>query len=265
MCRQTGVKPSLPDIGRRYGLDRHTVARHWGEGPSPHDGRGGRVSALDEVRDVMLEKAALPGITKRAIHEYLPDRRADLGLPGHSAFTEYRRRTGIEAGASAREAHPRFETAPGASCSSTGGGLSMHDRRGRRWGFDVFTATLSWSRPHVLAHSTSKAADALPGCLVEAPELIGGVPEECLTDNTSAPAAVSGGRRRKSERAWRSAREAGSGLALCRPRSPGAKGEDESANRLVGRPPAYEGDLEGEPELVSLIARPQARCDAECV
>lgn len=72
------------------------------------------MSALDEVRDVMLERAALPGITKRAIHEYLPDRRADLGLPGHSAFTEYRRRTGIEAGASAREAHPRFETAPGA-------------------------------------------------------------------------------------------------------------------------------------------------------
>ncbi len=139
----------------------------------------------------------------------------------------------------------------------------MHDRRGRRWDFDVFTATLSWSRPHVLAHSTSKAADALPGCLVEAPELIGGVPEECLTDNTSAPVTVSGGRRRKSERAWRSAREAGSGLALCRPRSPGTKGEDESANRLVGRPPAYEGDLEGEPELVSLIARPQARCDAE--
>ena len=40
MCRQTGVKPSLPDIGRRYGLDRHTVARYWREGPSPHDGRG---------------------------------------------------------------------------------------------------------------------------------------------------------------------------------------------------------------------------------
>lgn len=87
------------------------------------------MSALDEVRDVMLERAALPGITKGAIHEYLPDRRADLGLPGHSAFTEYRRRTGIEAGASAREAHPRFETAPGASCSSTGGALGARQAR----------------------------------------------------------------------------------------------------------------------------------------
>lgn len=262
--RQTGVKPNFSDIGRRYGLDRHTVARYWSEGWAPLEGREDRLSAFDEVKDVIVEKAALPGITKKAIHEYLLDRRADLGLPGYNAFTHYCRANGILVGEAAPEAHPRYETAPGVQLQfDWKEGLAMHDRHGREWRFDVFTATLSWSRLHVFVYTTSKTTDALLGCLVETLKLIGGVPQECLTDNMSALVVVSGGRRRKVERAWRFAREAGFRLVLCAPRSPETKGKDESANRFVNRLLAYEGDFEGEAELVGIIARLQARCNAE--
>lgn len=262
--RQTGVKPNFSDIARRYGLDRHTVARHWAEGEAAHDGREDRVSAFDEVRDVILEKAALPGITKRAIHEYLLDRREDLDLPGYNAFTQYCRSTGILVGRPAPEAHPRYETAPGVQLQfDWKEDLSMRDRHGREWRFHVFTATLSWSRLHVFVYVTSRTTDALLGCLVETFKIIGGVPEECLTDNMSALVVVSGGRRRKVERAWRFAREAGFRLVLCAPRSPETKGKDESANRFVNRLLAYDGDFEGEAELLEIIARLQARCNAE--
>lgn len=39
MYRQLGLKPNFSEIGRRYGLDRHTVSRYWNEGGDVDDGR----------------------------------------------------------------------------------------------------------------------------------------------------------------------------------------------------------------------------------
>ena len=59
------------------------------------------------------------------------------------------------------------------------------------------------------------------------------MPEELVTDNMSALVSLSGGRRRRVERAWRFADEAGFRLVLCAPRSPETKDKDESANRFL--------------------------------
>lgn len=72
----------------------------------------------------------------------------------------------------------------------------------------------------------------------------------------SAVAAFGGdGRRSRDGRVRAIAREAGSGLVLCRPRTPQAKGKDESANRLPARLRAYEGDFEGWDGPGATIAR----------
>lgn len=47
MHRQLGLKPNFSEIGRRYGLDRHTVARYWNEGGDVDDGRCNRPSGFD--------------------------------------------------------------------------------------------------------------------------------------------------------------------------------------------------------------------------
>lgn len=52
-------------------MDRHTVARYWSEGADPPDRRSERESAFERVRDIAAEKAALPGMTKRAVYEFL--------------------------------------------------------------------------------------------------------------------------------------------------------------------------------------------------
>lgn len=39
MYRQLGLKPNFSEIGRRYGLDRHTVALYWNEGGDVGDGQ----------------------------------------------------------------------------------------------------------------------------------------------------------------------------------------------------------------------------------
>ena len=72
MMKESGTKPNFTDIARRYGVDRHTVARCWnGGGPQPADAREGRPSGFDRYRAEIEEKAAMPGMTKKALHELL--------------------------------------------------------------------------------------------------------------------------------------------------------------------------------------------------
>lgn len=88
--RSLGTKPNFSELGRRYGLNRHTVAKYWKEGGDLDDGRGRRESGFDALADLIEQKAAMPGATKRAVHEYLVDRCGDV--PGYNAFTHYCRK-----------------------------------------------------------------------------------------------------------------------------------------------------------------------------
>lgn len=92
MYRQLGLKPNFSEIGRRYGLDRHTVARYWNEGGDVDDGRCNRPSGFDAHRTLIAEKAAMPGATKKAVHEYLLHQCGERRMPGYNAFTHYCRR-----------------------------------------------------------------------------------------------------------------------------------------------------------------------------
>ena len=89
MHRAAGTKPNFSDIARRHGLDRHTVAKYWREGEELGDRRSERESAFERVRPVVEAKAQLPGVTKKAIHEFLLDRHPDAALPKYGAFTKY--------------------------------------------------------------------------------------------------------------------------------------------------------------------------------
>lgn len=150
MYRGSGAKPNFSDIARRHGMDRHTVARYWSEGADPPDRRSERGSAFERVRDIAAEKAALPGMTKRAVYEFLLHMHNDPPLPGYGAFTAWCRRTGLAFGAAAPEAHPRFETPPGRQLQfDWKEDVRMVDANGEVLEFNVFTATLGYSRRHV--------------------------------------------------------------------------------------------------------------------
>jgi len=264
MYRQLGTKPNFSEIGRRYGLDRHTVARYWSEGEKVEDGRSDRASTFDALAEVIYEKASLPGVTMKAIHEYLLDRHPEAGLAGYNAFTHWCRGHGVRCGGVGAEPHPRFETPPGRQLQfDWKESLRMTDALGEVFEFNVFTATLGWSRMHRLVYSPTRTEDDLLACLLATIVRFGGVTEEAVTDDMSAVVTVRDGRRRRSERVSRFFREAGCELRLCAVRTPETKGKDESANRFVNRLRAYERDFVGEAGLVEAIARVEARCNAE--
>lgn len=110
MYRQLELKPDFSEIGRRYGLDRHTVARYWNEGGDVDDGRRNRPSGFDAHSALIAEKAAMPGATKKAVHEYLLHRCGGAADPGYNAFTHYCRRHDIAFDGGGRpEPHPRYD------------------------------------------------------------------------------------------------------------------------------------------------------------
>ena len=114
MYRQLGLKPNFSEIGRRYGLDRHTVSRYWNEGGDVDDGRCRRPSGFDKHGDLIAQKAAMPGATKKAVHEYLLHRCKGPSLPGYNAFTHYCRKHDVRFdGGAEQDAHPRYETPMG--------------------------------------------------------------------------------------------------------------------------------------------------------
>lgn len=139
----------------------------------------------------------------------------------------------------------------------------MADRNGEVFEFNVFSATLAWSRRHIFIYSRTRTTDDLVRCMFLTVLRLGGIPAEWVTDNMSALVVLQGGRRVRVERVFAFARDAGFEIKLCRPRSPETKGKVESANRFLSRLRPYEGEFEGEGELVEIIARIEQRCNDE--
>ena len=266
MYKEAGIKPNFSDIGRRYGKDRHTIAAYWNaDGCDPGDGRSDKQSGFEAHRAEIEEKAALPGVTKKGIHEYLLHRYPEEKLPKYSAFTHFMRVNGIAIGPpGGSEPHPRFETPPGLQLQfDWKESIRMADRNGELFEFNVFAATLCWSRRHIFIYSPRRGTDDLIRCMYLTVARLGGVPAEWLTDNMSARGVVQGGKRRRVARVFEFAKDAGFEIKLCKVRTPQTKGKVESANRFLSRLMAYQGDFEGEEELIGIIARIEERCNAE--
>ena len=65
MPRVMGVRPSFPEMERRYGMDRHAAAKCWKEGAGMEDGRSARRSGFDRYRDEIEDRAQIPGVTMK--------------------------------------------------------------------------------------------------------------------------------------------------------------------------------------------------------
>lgn len=190
--RGSGAKPNFSEIARRHGMDRHTVAKYWrGGGESAADGRSARGSAFDPLEEVIRAKAQLPGMTKMAVYAFLREGRGE-GLPGYGAFTAWCRARDVPfGGAGDREPHPRFETPPGRQLQfDWKEGMRLVDSEGEVFEFSVFTATLGYSRKHRFIPVRSRTLDDLLSCLLATFTRLGGVPEECITDNMSCLVTV---------------------------------------------------------------------------
>ena len=261
MYRQLGKTPNYSELARRYGIDRHTVSRYFNKEVFEQDLRSAKTSAFESFRELITEKASLPGMTKIAVYEYLLFRFPDVEFPKYNAFTEYCRKNNILYGTySLQEPHPRFETPPGMQLQfDWKEDIRMVDKNGEIFDFNVFSATLSYSRLHVFIYVKTRTTDDLLFCWLTTIKRLGGIPKEWLTDNMSALIVHSGKKKVRSKRAFAFAKEAGFEIQLCKKGTPQTKGKDESANRFINRLKAFEYDFEGEEELIGIISHIEKR------
>lgn len=56
-------------------------------------------------------------------------------------------------------------------------------KHGELYEFNIFSATLSWSRLHIFIYSINKTKADVERCLMHVFKYIGGIPKELLTDN----------------------------------------------------------------------------------
>ncbi|MCC6107488.1 MAG: IS21 family transposase [Atopobium sp.] len=265
MLREMGVRPSFSEMARRYGMDRHTVAKYWKEGAGMEDGRSARRSGFDRYRDEIEDRAQIPGVTMKAIHEWLLDRHPDVKLPKYGASRHWMDARGLKAGQPLPDAHPRYETEPGRQLRSDWKErLLLHGRDGAEFLSSVWSATLGYPGRHIYIRSNTITTDDFVGCAYQTAQRLGGVPPERIADNMSALVTTgSGGKRHRVERAFAFAGRMGFRTGLCAARTPQTKGKDESANRFASRLPAHGRDVGGWEDIDAAIARIEARSNEE--
>lgn len=69
-------------------------------------------------------------------------------------------------------------------------------KNGEEIKFNVFSATLGYSREHVFIFSSSKTEDDFKTCIIETFRRLGGVTQTVLTDNMSAIISIKDGKQK---------------------------------------------------------------------
>ena len=265
MLREMGVRPSFPEMARRYGMDRHAAAKHWKEGEGMEDGRPARRSGFDRCRDETGDRAQMSGVAMKAMHEWLLGRHPDGKLPKYGAFRHWMDARGLKAGQPLPDAHPRHGTEPGRQLrSGWNERLLLHGRDGAEFLSSVWSAAPGCPRRHICIRSSTIATDGFVGCAYQTAQRLGGVPPERLAGSMSALVTTgSGGKRHRVERAFAFAGRMGFRTGPCAARTPQTKGKDESANRFASRLPAHGRDVGSWEDIDAAIARIEARSNEE--
>lgn len=262
MIKQYGIKPNFSELAKKYGKDRHTVRKYWEAGGKFDKKRSPKGSKYDAYKSLIEEKMAVPNMTIAALFFYLKGEAE--GFDGtYEGLKSYIRANGIGTPAGAGAAHPRFETGPGEQLQvDWKEGLRMSLKSGESVEFNVFSATLGYSRMHMFEFSYAKGEEDFLRCLIRVLGRIGGMPREVLTDNMSAVVSCDGKAKRKHARILQFERDFGLKIRLCRVRSPETKGKVESSNRFVNWLLPYDGSLENAAGIAGVLASIEAAANA---
>lgn len=252
--KERGMKPNYSALARKNGMDRRTVRKYFA---NPQYQRKEREyhSKLERYDEIIKEKCKIPGITFAGLYAYLKNEKGMKNV-SYNALTDYCRKKKYQIGPVNLEPHLRYNTPPGHQVQvDWKEDVKLKTKSGQEIAFNVYTATLGFSRKHYFIYSATKTEQDFIRCTNELLKRIGGAPEEILTDNMSAIVSISrcGERRRKHPNIMQWERDAGIRIRLCKPRSPETKGKDESANRFLARLLAYNGEIESVDDVIRAI------------
>lgn len=252
--RTMEIKPNFSAIARKYKIDRHTAAKYWDNDKQVVE-LPQRPSKLDPYFEEIKEKAENTVCTKMALYQYFRNKYGEAVFGHYSTFAHYMQRKELERKVEMK-AHVRYETPAGNQLQvDWKENLSTVLKTGEIIEYNLFVATLGYSRYHFYIYSKSKATDDFLRCLIEVLQRMGGIPKMVVTDNMSAIVSIRANSRDKLPVIRQFEKDIGVKIHLCKVRTPQTKGKVESANRYVQWLEPYNGELGSEEELIELIRK----------
>lgn len=253
--KEMNMKPNYSALQRKYGIDRHTIKKYYVNDGIKYKERKPKVSKYDKYEKEILEIMQEPEITIRALYQYLVDKYGEVKFT-YSGLKSYTIRKGIKRKSRTTEAHVRYETNPGEQLQvDWKEDIEMTSSLGETFKFNIFGATLGYSRQHVYIYSKTRTTEDFLRCTIDTFNKLGGLPNHIKTDNMAAIVSITNGMKKKHSIILQFEKDTGVKIKLCKVHTPETKGKVESANRFMQWLHPYNHRFKDEAELIDIINR----------
>lgn len=246
IIKMFNLKPNFADLARIYGVDYRTIKSIY-EGKELTNTHRNKTSRLDEFDDIIREKMSYKGIKVSALYNYLVEEKNYDG--SYSSLTWYLRVHDIS--------KPKKETGKVFFETDIGEQLqfdwvediTLINKYGEQFNFNVFSAELSYSRMHYFKYSKTKTKEDVMRCLINSFEYFNGTTESILTDNMSS--IVNDNKFCDEFKAL--AKDFNINLHKCKVRHSWTKGKVEVRNKFMKWLIPYNNEFDNEEDIIRII------------
>lgn len=250
MFKTMGMLPNFSELARTFKKDRHTIKKMY-DGKEKKE-RKKKPSELDPYVDEIIEILSHTGTKIKSAYWYFKnERKIKCSYDNFKTFVKKNKlleeaKTGVP--------HPLFETDPGKQLQVDWvESIKLATIKGEIIEFNLFSATLGYSRFHYFEYTEFKTEADFKRCLIHFFKKIGGITKEVLTDNMSAIVTVSNGKRIIHPSIVQFFKDIEVKLSLCKARTPQTKGKDEVSNKYAQWLNSYDGKIKNKEHILKLI------------
>lgn len=249
VCRTMGYKPNYSELSRQFGVDRHTISKIW-KGVE-RKLRKPKVSQLDQYKDEIEDRLKQPGVRIKSVYWYFKN---EFQIKcSYDNFKYYVRKNKLF-NKSNRIAHVLYETDPGNQLQADWvENISLETVDGEIITFNLFSATLGFSRYHYFEYTDTKTEIDFKRCLCNCFKAIGGKTDIVLTDNMAALVDNSKKKDRKHPSIKQFEKDLGIKIMLCKVKTPETKGKCETSNKYANWLKAYNKKIEDREHIIKLV------------
>ena len=246
---ELGIKPNYAELARKYQCDPRTVKKY-NNGYEGKSKKRKSISKLSKYKEEIKEKINYAGATKAGVYQYMIERHNDIG--SYSNFSHFIRKEKLMKKQTKNNPHPRYETPFGEQLQfDWKETITMVNKCGEVFEFNIFSAVLSASRFHVFEYSKNKTREDVERCLVKTFKKIKGLPKKILTDNMSS--IVNHNTRKFVPEFINFCKDIGVEARHCKVKKCMTKGKVESQNRFMSWLIPYNNEFETEEDLIKII------------
>lgn len=247
------IKPNYSELSRSLKIDRHTLKKYHDNGKIPDRKKALRKSKYDVYYDEILELTSITGVTKKGVFQALKYKYGE-SVGNYNGFKAYTLRKNIACKKLDTTPHLLYETEPGEQIQCDWKeSLVTHNKDGTAYEYNVFSATLGYSREHIYIYSIGKTEDDFIRCVIETFKKLGGKTKILKTDNMSAIVSIKNGKRNVHKKIEAFFKDLDVKLELCEIKTPVTKGKCESSNRFANWLKAFDYQIKNEEELIHII------------